>query len=86
MLLFLLLRRLSPRARTIVGVLVMAAGLAIAAVSEALSVGLLAHGIALFVIGAVVCANAVVNRRRAHLADRPGDVKELASAGRPDGR
>jgi drug/metabolite transporter (DMT)-like permease len=68
MLLFLLLRRLSPRTATVVGVVLVAVGLALIAMSAVLSAGLLVHGIALVVVGAVVGASAVVNRRRASAA------------------
>lgn len=70
-----LLRRLSPRGRAILGVALVAVGLALVGVSAALSAGLLIHGIALTLIGAGLCASALVSRKRARLAqqpDRPG--------------
>jgi hypothetical protein len=84
MLLLLLLRRLSPRTATVVGVALVAAGLALIVVSVILSAGLLVHGVALVVVGAVVCASAVVNRRRASAAAPvPGPVSaDTSVAGR----
>ena len=80
---FLLLRRLSPRARMITGVVLMIAGLVVVAVS-AVAAGLLIHGIALTVMGAVMCTIAVTSGRRARrAADRPTVDDELTrGAGR----
>jgi hypothetical protein len=64
MLLLLLVRRLSPRNRAIVGSLFVAGGLALVAVTG-LAVGMLIHAAVLAVIGAVLCTSAVVGRRRA---------------------
>jgi drug/metabolite transporter (DMT)-like permease len=82
----LLLRRLSPRGRAIFGVVLMAAGLALAGVSAAVSAGLLIHGIALIVIGAVLCTSAIVSAKRARLADQPTAGTGLTGAGRAHGR
>jgi len=71
MIILLLIRRLSPRARTITGVMLVAAGLAFVGVSVTFAAGLLGHGIALTVIGAVLWTSAIVTRRRARLAHRP---------------
>ena len=86
MFIFLLLRRLSPRRRAILGVALMTAGLALAGVSAALSAGLLIHGIALIVIGAVMCTSAVVSARRARRADQPAAGTGLAGAVHARGR
>lgn len=60
----LFLRRLSPRTRLIIGVVLVAAGLALTALS-AVYPGLLNHAIATAVIGAVMCVSGAVSRRRA---------------------
>jgi drug/metabolite transporter (DMT)-like permease len=72
MLIFLLLRRLSPRSRTIVGLVLVAAGLALVTISAAIAAGLLIHGLALFVIGGALYTSTLVSRRRAQPAPRPG--------------
>jgi membrane-bound ClpP family serine protease len=71
---FLLLRRLSPRARFITGVVLVAAGLVVIAVSAVVA-GLLIHGIALAVIGAAMC---VSGRPARAAADQPAVDDELA--------
>jgi hydrogenase-4 membrane subunit HyfE len=68
MILFMLLRRLSPRTRIIVGVVTAAAGLVLAAVAAAVAAGLIVHGVALAVIGAVIWISGIVAKRRARLA------------------
>jgi drug/metabolite transporter (DMT)-like permease len=78
MIILLLIRRLSPRARTITGVVLAAAGLALIGVSVTLAAGLLVHGIALTVIGAVLWTSAIVTRRRARLANQPLAQQPLA--------
>jgi drug/metabolite transporter (DMT)-like permease len=65
MILFLLLRRLSPRTRIISGSAVVAAGLVLAAVAAAVANGLLVHGVALAAIGAVMVTSGIVSQRRA---------------------
>jgi drug/metabolite transporter (DMT)-like permease len=70
MIILLLIRRLSPRTRTIVGAVLVVAGLTLVGVSVTLAAGLLVHGILLTVIGAALWTSAVVTRRRARLADR----------------
>ena len=81
MIFLMLLRRLSARARLITGVVVTVAGLAAVAVSAVVT-GLLFHAIALIVIGAAMCASAVVSQRRAQRAAYPPPVDdELTRAG-----
>jgi len=70
MIILLLIRRLSPRTRTITGAVLVAAGLALVGVSVTLAPGLLVHGIVLIVVGAVLWTSAVVTRRRARLANQ----------------
>jgi hypothetical protein len=83
---FLLLRRLSPRARLITGVVLVAAGLVVVAVSV-VAAGLLIHGIALTVIGAAMCTSAVASGRRARRAAyQPTVDDELTREGNAHGR
>jgi drug/metabolite transporter (DMT)-like permease len=70
MIILLLIRRLSPRTRTITGAVLTAAGMVLVGVSVTLAAGLLVHGIVLIVIGAVLWTSAVVTRRRARLANQ----------------
>lgn len=58
MLILLLIRRLSPRTRVIVGAVVIAAGAVLTAVAVAAVHALLIHGIILMAVGAVVAASA----------------------------
>jgi drug/metabolite transporter (DMT)-like permease len=81
MILFLLLRRLSPRTRILVGSLIVAAGVALTAVSIAVAAGLLVHGVALAVIGAVMWTSGMVAKRR---AAQP--AAQLSTAGLGNGR
>jgi drug/metabolite transporter (DMT)-like permease len=81
MLIFLLLRRLSPRSRIVTGLVLVAAGLALVVISAAVAAGLLIHGVGLTVIGAVLYTSAVVSRRRARLAPGPGVGGELTAVG-----
>jgi drug/metabolite transporter (DMT)-like permease len=78
MIILLLIRHLSPRARTITGVVLAAAGLALVGLSVTLAAGLLVHGIALTVIGAVLWTSAIVTRRRARLASQAQAQQSLA--------
>jgi len=78
--LILLLRRLSPRSRTVAGLVLVAAGLVLVAISAAVAAGLLIHGVALTVIGVVLYTSAVVSRRRARLVPRPGIGSEVTAA------
>jgi drug/metabolite transporter (DMT)-like permease len=66
--LFLLLRKLSPRTRIIAGSAVVAAGLVLAAVAAAVASGLVIHGVALAVIGAIMWTSGMVSKRRAQPA------------------
>lgn len=68
MILFLLLRRLRPQTRIVVGSVITAAGLVLVAVAAAMAVGLLIHGAALAVIGAVMWISGLVSKRRAQPA------------------
>ena len=68
MILFLLLRRLSPRTRIIAGSVVVAAGLVLAAVAAAVAAGLVLHGVALAAIGAVMWTSGIVAKRRGRLS------------------
>jgi hypothetical protein len=65
MLILLLIRRLSPRTRTITGLACLAAGAALAAVSAILSVDLYIHAIATAVTGIILWAAGVKGQRRA---------------------
>ena len=68
MILFLLLRRLRPQTRIVVGSVITAAGLVLVAVAAAVAAGLLIHGAALTVIGAVIWISGLVSKRRAQPA------------------
>jgi drug/metabolite transporter (DMT)-like permease len=81
MLIFLLLRRLSPRAATITGAVLAAAGTVLVALAIAMAAGLLIHGIALVVTGAIFCTSAIVSRRRARPAAQTEPVTAPAMAG-----
>lgn len=85
MILLLLIRRLSPRNRAIVGLVLVALGLALAAVSN-LAVAELIHAGLLAAIGVVLCISAAASRRQARLADRPGVASTVVPAGHSDGR
>ena len=78
MIILLLIRRLSPRARTITGVLLVALGLALVGVAVTLVAALLVHGIALTAVGAVLCTSAILARRRGLPADQPLADQPLA--------
>ncbi|MFD9907180.1 hypothetical protein [Streptomyces sp. NPDC059063] len=83
---FFLLRRLSPRARRITGLVLVAAGLAVVA-AAAVAAWLLVHGVVLAVIGAVTWATAVVGERRARRDDgRPAVGGEPTRAGKAQAR
>jgi hypothetical protein len=71
MLILLLIRRLSPRGRTITGAVLLALGAAVIGVSVALSINLYVHGAVLMVIGAAMWASVVPGKRNARAA-RPG--------------
>ena len=73
MLIFLLIRRLSPRARTITGAALAAAGAAVAVVSAVLAVDLYVHAVILFVIGAWLWGAGVAGKRRGR-AQQPADT------------
>lgn len=81
MLIFLLLRRLSPRAATITGAVLVAAGAVLVALSVAAAAALLVHGIALVVIGAIFWASVLVKRQRARPAAQTESVSAPAMAG-----
>ena len=68
MILFLLLRRIRPQTRIVVGSVITAAGLVLVAVAAAVAAGLLIHGAALAVIGAVMWISGLVSKRRAQPA------------------
>jgi hypothetical protein len=83
---FILLRRLGPRARMITGAVLVVAGLAVIAVSAVVA-GLLIHGAILTVVGAGLCLSAVAGRRRARrTADQPTVEEELIREGSGHGR
>lgn len=90
MILFLLLRRLSPQTRIVVGSVITAAGLVLVAVAAAMAVGLLIHGAALAVIGAVMWISGLVSKRRAQPAsERPASAQpasEMSAAGHGNDR
>jgi drug/metabolite transporter (DMT)-like permease len=65
MLILLLIRRLSPRTRIITGLVCLAAGAALAAVSALLSVDLYIHAILTAITGAILWAAGVKGQRRA---------------------
>jgi drug/metabolite transporter (DMT)-like permease len=65
MLILLLIRRLSPRTRTITGLACLAVGVALAAVSAVLSVDLYIHAIVTIITGAILWAAGVKGQRRA---------------------
>ena len=68
MILFLLLRRIRPQTRIVVGSMITAAGLVLVAVAAAVAACLLIHGAALAVIGAVMWISGLVSKRRAQPA------------------
>jgi len=84
--LFLLLRRLNPRAAKVTGVVLAATGVALVILSFAVAAGLLSHGIALAVIGAIFWASPAIGRLRARSAassaEKADDAGERATAGR----
>lgn len=90
MILFLLLRRLRPQTRIVVGSVITAAGLVLVAVAAAVAVGLLIHGAALAVIGAVMWISGLVSKRRAQPASEgPGSAQpasEMSAAGHGNDR
>ena len=85
MILFLLLRRLRPQTRIVVGSVITAAGLVLVAVAAAVAVGLLIHGAALAVIGTVMWISGLVSKRRAQPASEgPASAQpasEMSAAG-----
>ncbi len=85
MILFLLLRRLRPQTRIVVGSVITAAGLVLVAVAAAVAAGLLIHGAALAVIGAVMWISGLVSKRRAQPASEgPASAqpaREMSAAG-----
>ena len=76
MILFLLLRRIRPQTRIVVGSVITAAGLVLVAVAAAVAAGLLIHGAALALIGAVMWISGLVSKRRAQPAQRPADQRD----------
>ena len=90
MILFLLLRRLRPQTRIVVGSVITAAGLVLVAVAAAVAVGLLIHGAALAVIGTVMWISGLVSKRRAQPASEgPASTQpasEMSAAGHGDDR
>ena len=90
MILFLLLRRLRPQTRIVVGSVITAAGLVLVAVAAAVAVGLLIHGAALAVIGAVMWISGLVSKRRAQPASEgqasAQPASEMSAAGHGNDR
>ena len=90
MILFLLLRRLRPQTRIVVGSVITAAGLVLVAVAAAVAVGLLIHGAALAVIGAVMWISGLVSKRRAQPpSEGPASAQpasEMSAAGHGNDR
>ena len=68
MILLLLLRRIRPQTRIIAGSVITAAGLVLVAVAAAVAAGLLIHGAALALIGAVMWISGLVSKRHAQPA------------------
>ena len=68
MILFMLLRRIRPQTRIVVGSVITVAGLVLVAVAVAVAAGLLIHGAALALIGAVMWISGLVSKRRAQPA------------------
>lgn len=81
MLIFLLIRRLSPRARIITGLACLAAGAALAVVSAVLSVDLYVHAIITVIIGVILWAAGVKGQRRAQppAQDEVGTMEAMAN-------
>ncbi len=90
MILFLLLRRIRPQTRIVVGSVITAAGLVLVAVAAAVAAGLLIHGVALAVIGAVMWISGLVSKRRAQPASEgPASAQpasEMSAAGHGNDR
>ena len=90
MILFMLLRRLSPQTRIVAGSVITAAGLVLVAVAAAVAAGLLIHGAALAVIGAVMWISGLVGKRRARPASEgPASAQpasEVSAAGHGNDR
>ena len=90
MILFLLLRRIRPQTRIVVGSVITAAGLVLVAVAAAVAAGLLIHGAALAVIGAVMWISGLVSKRRAQPASEgPASAQsasEMSAAGHGNDR
>ena len=90
MILFLLLRRIRPQTRIVVGSVITAAGLVLVAVAAAMAVGLLIHGAALAVIGTVMWISGLVSKRRAQPASEgPASAQpasEMSAAGHGNDR
>ena len=90
MILFLLLRRIRPQTRIVVGSMITAAGLVLVAVAAAVAAGLLIHGAALAVIGAVMWISGLVSKRRAQPASEgPASAQpasEMSAAGHGNDR
>ena len=89
MILFLLLRRLRPQTRIVVGSVITAAGLVLVAVAAAVAAGLLIHGAALAVIGAVMWISGLVYKRRARRparGRRAPPASEMSAAGHGNDR
>lgn len=80
MLILLLIRRLSPRGRTITGAVLLALGAAVVGLAVALSINLYVHGAILMVFGAVLWASAFGGKRRARAA-QPGESGQPTLAG-----
>jgi len=90
MILFLLLRRIRPQTRIVVGSVITAAGLVLVAVAAAVAAGLLIHGAALAVIGTVMWISGLVSKRRAQPASEgPASAQpasEMSAAGHGNDR
>jgi hypothetical protein len=65
---FLFMRKRTPRTRAIIGVALLTIGVALVALTVALSTGFLIHGIILIVIGGIVLVNGLRGLRQAKAA------------------
>ncbi len=79
MIILLLIRRLSPRARVITGLACLAAGAALAVVSTVLSVDLYIHAIVTVITGAILWTAGIKGQRRAQAQDEIGTMEAMAT-------
>lgn len=85
MFVLLLLGKLSPRSRSIAGMVCTVAGLLWIAAFAVIAPDLIIHGIVLAAVGVILYGSAMLSRRRARqAAASSGD--ELAPAAQPEGR